>query len=52
MTLIDFRIKVTGLIFICGLMMTQMPKQWQAVPGWLLVSRAGIASSARLSSSW
>ena len=31
-----------GLLFLGSLVMTQMPKEWQTIGGWLLVSLAGI----------
>jgi hypothetical protein len=42
MTLIDFGAGVTGLLFLGGLVMTQMPRHWQTTRGWLLISLAGI----------
>ncbi|MOA01420.1 hypothetical protein D3C78_1208280 [compost metagenome] len=42
MQIADFLAGVTGLLFLGGLVMTQMPRYWQTIPGWLLVSLAGI----------
>ncbi|WXL27778.1 hypothetical protein WG219_10125 [Ectopseudomonas mendocina] len=42
MTLLEFGAGVTGLLFLGGLVMTQMPKHWQTIQGWLLISLAGI----------
>lgn len=42
MQIADLLAGVTGLLFLGGLVMTQMPKHWQTTQGWLLISLAGI----------